>query len=1015
MTKTKEPTAVKKRKIDNELFESVVSDIIDEFEFFKGQIEIDGKIYEDGEFKQNMNLSFFNAAMISRVVTNMSEKSDCSDWYFTGHIIYRKDDFKPIKRSNIGKGTQLLFTIKEYVGEYCYIPTDGACFIKCVNYVLKRDLTKEFNDFIYSYSKHNRNGIMTQARIGEFNKKNETLFQIYNPKDRSLYPRKIDSQLEWVLYLHNNHFCLIKRDNKSLGIKEIKENYEQVWKSCVNENIKLVSEFNPASMSQNTQPETLYAWDSETYTEKETGKTKPYACSLVNLEKLRKILERINFRFPDLKPTDNVPEEFYDKIMKIVYIFVGTDCIDQMLKHLGTVDQKQLTLVSHNGSGFDNWIIIKNMSKLTHCPLKTNRGILRLPISNLFTEKSLQKKWKYEKEFKSSNNYLQKLNFTCSYQHVARSLKDWGKSSELPMNLRKVDLDIASINESNWESRREEWEPYAKRDTICLGVCLIKYNQVMTTMIEQSVINNLTAPALTLKGWYHLYKGEKVYSHVDPFIRHYVRRSVKGGRVSANIIKFKSDKLDEICKVLQHHLDTTDSDIIELFKKYKESNVDLKEELKKISCSKLMAFDANGLYASAMCDGEYPKTESARAITEYEQEEFVKLFNKQQFRPRCAILSVWFEYPTNMFFQPIPAKDKITYTVIENGKSQTKSGDKIRFRNGFCNDVLTSVDIQEIVRAGGKVIKILDGIVYEENFKTPPFKDYILTLKEERNKYKKKGNLVGSDCMKLLGNSLYGKTVQKDIDTEFHLWSEETLKANFDSNVKSYEKVNEDQYIVQKQKEQPEIIKPTKTTRSTPSHLGSFILAHSKRIMNNFIHVIDGFRKPEIYYTDTDSLYISDKNWDILEQAGLTSETEYGKGKNDYGDGGIIFGLYLAPKVKYNIILTSNGELVEKKTFKGYTKSKLSVEDYLKLANGEDIENEFDKPWKKSFTDGVVIPKDKQMKVFKHNLNLIKRKPPNRNGIMYPYNNKKEVNMDENYEFDDYDYILMDEDEETCN
>ncbi|ESO91894.1 hypothetical protein LOTGIDRAFT_163256 [Lottia gigantea] len=89
-----------------------------------------------------------------------------------------------------------------------------------------------------------------------------------------------------------------------------------------------------------------------------------------------------------------------------------------------------------------------------------------------------------------------------------------------------------------------------------------------------------------------------------------------------------------------------------------------------------------------------------------------------------------------MFFQPIPAKDKITFTSKE-GKKET--GNKIRFRNGFCHDVLTSVEIQEIVKAGGRIIRILDGIVYEENFKTPSYRDYILILRDLRNKYKREG------------------------------------------------------------------------------------------------------------------------------------------------------------------------------------------------------------------------------------------------------------------------------------
>ncbi|ESO87634.1 hypothetical protein LOTGIDRAFT_175942 [Lottia gigantea] len=371
--------------------------------------------------------------------------------------------------------------------------------------------------------------------------------------------------------------------------------------------------------------------------------------------------------------------------------------------------------------------------------------------------------------------------------------------------------------------------------------------------------------------------------------------------------------------------------IINPFKEYSASTKDktvVNSKHTKIKCTKLMAFDANGLYASAMSDldSEYPKAESARPFLLEEEKKFVKLFNEQKFRPRTAILTVWFDYPKSMFFQPIPAKDNITLTNKE-GKKET--GSKIRFKNGFCSDVLTSVDIQEIVKAGGRIIRILDGIVYKENFKTPPYRDYILILRDLRNKYKREGNIVGSNCMKLLCNSLYGKSIQKDRNTRNHLWN---FQANFDSLVKNYEKINDTQYSVETEIEEKEITAEdhsTKSTILTPSHLGSFILSHRKKIMNNFIHVINGFYKPEIYYTDTDSLYISSRNWDKLNRAGLVSEIEYCKGKNDYGDGGIIFGLYLAPKVKYNIILISDGVLKEKKTYKGFSNNKTSIEDYI--------------------------------------------------------------------------------------
>ncbi|ESO82264.1 hypothetical protein LOTGIDRAFT_170183 [Lottia gigantea] len=454
--------------IENALFSDVIKAISDKFKTFKGQIKIDGEIVEEGNHRQYMSLLGFNAKTFHNIFSNMDKKSDASDWYFTGKIILMKDNFQEIKRSRVGRGgTDLLKKINEYEGENCYIPTDGHCFIKCVNRVLNKDLTCKFQEYINGFSKANRKGVMTCARMNEFNKKFNTSFQIYNPKNRHFHPRDVHDELDWVLYLHNSHFCLSRRSQKSLGIQEIEDNYEQVWKTCRDDNA--VTQVSPlklnvlSSMSDNA----LFAWDCETYSEKDTRRAIPYAFNtLINLEKLRKMLNRINNLFPDLK--SSVPEEFYDKLMNVVEIFVGTDCIDQMLKYLGQYDRKRLILISHNGSGFDNWIVLKNAKKLTHCPLKTPRGILSFPLSNPYTDEDLQKKWKRQKEIKG--NYLQHINFTCSYQHESSSLAAWGNSSNLPANLRKIaDVDIAKYTRDNWEELRHEWEPYAKRDTLCLG------------------------------------------------------------------------------------------------------------------------------------------------------------------------------------------------------------------------------------------------------------------------------------------------------------------------------------------------------------------------------------------------------------------------------------------------------------------------------------------------------------------------------------------------------------------
>ena len=59
-------------------------------------------------------------------------------------------------------------------------------------------------------------------------------------------------------------------------------------------------------------------------------------------------------------------------------------------------------------------------------------------------------------------------------------------------------------------------------------------------------------------------------------------------------------------------------------------------------------------------------------------------------------------------------------------------------RNGYIIETLTSVDIQEIVKIGGKVIEIYKGVIYREHFKISPFRKVIQKLLALRQKYKDK-------------------------------------------------------------------------------------------------------------------------------------------------------------------------------------------------------------------------------------------------------------------------------------
>ena len=71
-----------------------------------------------------------------------------------------------------------------------------------------------------------------------------------------------------------------------------------------------------------------------------------------------------------------------------------------------------------------------------------------------------------------------------------------------------------------------------------------------------------------------------------------------------------------------------------------------------------------------------------------------------------------------------------------------------------------------------------------------------------------------------------------------------------------------------------------------PLHLGAFVSSNSKRIMNDFMHAIDGFFTNDVYYGDTDSLYIKNNYWDKLNACRLIGKNRL-QGKNVYKEGAI--------------------------------------------------------------------------------------------------------------------------------
>ena len=182
--------------------------------------------------------------------------------------------------------------------------------------------------------------------------------------------------------------------------------------------------------------------------------------------------------------------------------------------------------------------------------------------------------------------------------------------------------------------------------------------------------------------------------------------------------------------------------------------------------------------------------------------------------------------PRDLIVQHLPIKERVNTIEIN------------RMRNGYIIDTLTTVDIQEIVKIGGKVIEIYEGVIYRENLKVNPFRRVIDILFKLRKKYKNENNDVMQLLVKLLLNSLYGENIRKDIEEKFACKSEMWMQTEYDERVKDYWKIGGINYIV-KMIDDKGLEDEVKKLNTLPLHLGSFVLSNSKRIIILYTQLMD--------------------------------------------------------------------------------------------------------------------------------------------------------------------------------
>ena len=290
-------------------------------------------------------------------------------------------EFKKVNRSQYGRGTDFKQDIVEYIGNKCYIPTSGNCFIKCINYFTKKDYREEFLTFIRTEQR--RSNVMTAARIQPFCRKHNINIGCYD--GFRVCPRNI-TQRHIALKIHNNHFCLIwKSDGVSFekAIKELKDNFRVVDNVISDKHVKSYIKYEYKPKKVQYQLTNMVVYDIETFS---TIKCVPYANCIYRLSKISGKYYR------------DISEKEYQKCLNDCIVFKGLDNINKMLDYVlqfkgepkrmnNKIVKYNLYLIAHKGSGFYSYVVLNNLPQWRAFKIiKNGLGIVSLQIFNGYVD-----------------------------------------------------------------------------------------------------------------------------------------------------------------------------------------------------------------------------------------------------------------------------------------------------------------------------------------------------------------------------------------------------------------------------------------------------------------------------------------------------------------------------------------------------------------------------------------------------------------------------------------------------
>lgn len=490
-----------------------------------------------------------------------------------------------------------------------------------------------------------------------------------------------------------------------------------------------------------------------------------------------------------------------------------------------------------NGCKFDHFLLLGLLSKEYQLSgvIISNGRIAELRIRAPFSMYKMKKSTDSERRMDPS--IYGEIIFKDFTLIVPFSLKELGKtvnrSQKGELNYVKIGSEMVRNGKLSKKTKIEVNE-YFKMDLLTTKDAVIVYRRKFLA-INIKIETFLTLAQMSKFIFLRDYNTNNIKIYEDD-IFDFCNKAIYGGSVNC-FIKYNknSTKVTSLFEVKKEVKKACHSD---------ENNEPSQNDLN--SDESIFPLDVNSLYPAVMMEEEYPVGECEEMA--YSVNELINLIKSGEF---LFISEV-----------EIMSPDLITQNIYPYNENDYRIQKCIKAH-------LTSVSLKTHLSYGYKLLKVFKTIVWK--YKSAIFKDFVNHFYEARLK---STDSVEKTVYKLILNSLYGKTIQ------------------------NYEKARNTFIFDEKNKEWTINSDKNNNFSIGPNYLGAFILSYAKSKMSIYLQLCGAFTlKPDIYYTDTDSLYVNSNGYRILKEKGYLDDKKLGLLKCEIKENEeIVFFITFGPK-----------------------------------------------------------------------------------------------------------------------